>query len=114
MKPDIMSIQRSSETTATVQLALPADHPAFAGHFPGRPILPGVVQLDWAVQLGSSCFGYRFRPARRVRVKFMRVITPRPDGVSVALRINSARDEIVFEYRIDGIIASSGSAWFGP
>ena len=30
----------------TVTLAIPVDHPAYAGHFPGFPILPGAVLLD--------------------------------------------------------------------
>jgi 3-hydroxyacyl-[acyl-carrier-protein] dehydratase len=27
-------------------LAIAADHPSYAGHFPGTPVLPGVVLLD--------------------------------------------------------------------
>lgn len=31
-----------------VPLPFTADHPAFPGHFPGHPIVPGVLLLDWA------------------------------------------------------------------
>ena len=42
-----------SETTLHIAL----DHPAFAGHFPGTPIVPGVVLLDAAIHAASQSIG---------------------------------------------------------
>jgi 3-hydroxyacyl-[acyl-carrier-protein] dehydratase len=30
----------------TSEIVVPANHPALAGHFPGQPVVPGVVLLD--------------------------------------------------------------------
>jgi 3-hydroxyacyl-[acyl-carrier-protein] dehydratase len=36
---------------------VPVDLPAFDGHFPGRPIVPGVVLLDRALGLAQARVG---------------------------------------------------------
>lgn len=42
---------------ATLDIA--SDHPAYAGHFPGRPVLPGVVLLDHALLAIESACGLK-------------------------------------------------------
>ncbi|HUY83455.1 MAG TPA: hypothetical protein VMU86_02680 [Steroidobacteraceae bacterium] len=36
--------------TPPADLGITPDHPAYAGHFPGNPVLPGVVLLDAALR----------------------------------------------------------------
>ncbi len=52
---------------------IPADHPALPGHFPGRPIVPGVLLLD--AVFGALREAGR-RPARLVRAKFTAPVMP--------------------------------------
>jgi 3-hydroxymyristoyl/3-hydroxydecanoyl-(acyl carrier protein) dehydratase len=53
--PETIS-SRASGASATYQLRVQPTLEHFRGHFPGFPILPGIVQLDWAVQFGRRHF----------------------------------------------------------
>jgi 3-hydroxymyristoyl/3-hydroxydecanoyl-(acyl carrier protein) dehydratase len=57
-------------------LNIPVDHPAFAGHFPGMPIVPGVVLLDEAVQAIVSATGLSLHTWQISSVKFLSPLKP--------------------------------------
>lgn len=49
---------------------VPDDHPALAGHFPGHPILPGVVLLDQALHRIAESSGFAQDRCEIVSAKF--------------------------------------------
>jgi len=55
---------------------VPLHHPAFAGHFPGTPILPGVVLLDTALQAIADATGIALDGCEISSVKFLSPANP--------------------------------------
>lgn len=55
LMPETLS-SSASGSSATYRLRVPPALEHFRGHFPGFPILPGIVQLDWAVRLARQHF----------------------------------------------------------
>jgi 3-hydroxymyristoyl/3-hydroxydecanoyl-(acyl carrier protein) dehydratase len=55
---------------------VPPEHPALAGHFPGRPIVPGVVLLDHALDAIGSALGKNFGACRIESAKFLSPAAP--------------------------------------
>ncbi|MGB8883271.1 MAG: hypothetical protein WCC44_05345 [Azonexus sp.] len=55
---------------------VPSDHPALAGHFPGRPIMPGVVLLDQAILFAEGLLGYQVAAWQIGAAKFFSPVAP--------------------------------------
>jgi len=55
---------------------IPTDHPAFAGHFPGAPIVPGVLLLDRAVMVIAEATGFTPDALTIRSVKFLSPVGP--------------------------------------
>ena len=93
---------------AAFEFAVASAHPALAGHFPGRPIVPGVLLLDRVM----AALG---RPVARVRqVKFAAALLPdetarvefRADGERVAFTVEALRADA-------SVLLASGSLVLG-
>jgi hypothetical protein len=84
-------------------LYVPPDLAWFEGHFPGEPILAGVVQLRWAIAAARELMGVARGPDSIRQLKFKSPIRPgcvldlvlsRPDGAAaLAFAFKSASGE---------------------
>lgn len=79
-------------------IALPFDahHPVFAGHFPGRPIVPGVLLLDWAQAAIETALGQPLQAL--TEAKFHSPATP-ADAVALELEFDIGAVSVRFEIR---------------
>lgn len=57
-------------------LKIPTNHPAFAGHFPGTPIVPGVVLLDEVMYVIAVDTGLTATALQLSSVKFLSPLKP--------------------------------------
>jgi 3-hydroxyacyl-[acyl-carrier-protein] dehydratase len=58
------------------EFAIPADHPSLPGHFPGNPIVPGVLLLDEVLRTTESWLGRTVHVRGVSQVKFVRPLRP--------------------------------------
>jgi 3-hydroxyacyl-[acyl-carrier-protein] dehydratase len=66
--------------------AVPADHPSLPGHFPGNPIVPGVLLLDAVIQATESWLTRAIHVRGAPQVKFVQPLRPEePAQVSLTL-----------------------------
>ena len=88
-------------TLEGIPLEIAIDHPAFEGHFPGAPIVPGVVLLDEAMYAIAVATGVRHDHIDWA--KFIRPVRPgqkltvthhREPGGAVRFEITAGTDRV--------------------
>lgn len=86
---------------------VPAAHPAFPGHFPGRPIVPGVVLLDQAILFTESLLGKQVNHWQIGTAKFLGAVGP-AETLVFSLR-TTPRGSIAFTVKSGARDVASGS-----
>jgi len=109
--PPIHAVDISSDR-AVCAIEVPADLEAFRGHFPGHPILPGVVQIDWAVRLAGLHLRIDELSVRDFQVKFRNIIRPGAP-LSLILQIDRIKNRLSFTYQSGEVVMSSGQIKLG-
>jgi 3-hydroxymyristoyl/3-hydroxydecanoyl-(acyl carrier protein) dehydratase len=107
--PDILA-ERREATRVELDLRVPAELAYFEGHFPGLPILPGVVQIHWAARFARERLSFSENFSAAENLKFLSIV--RPDA-RLKLTLSLAQDRLSFDYSDAKRKYSSGTLVFG-
>lgn len=96
-----------------IELRVPLDLAHFSGHFPRTPVLPGVVQIEWAMNLARELIDdLPPRFGGMEVLKFQQLARP-GDHLELSLRFDHARGKLYFAYHNAGNPCSSGRILLG-
>jgi hypothetical protein len=94
-------------------LTVPASLSYLEGHFPQAPVLPGVVQVDWAIHYGRAYFTLAPSFAGINALKFQQVILP-DAPLFLELKLDAGNGSLHFRYFSDAGAHAGGRILFGP
>lgn len=108
--------QYRDNATLGLSLRVPTDLPHFAGHFPGLPILPGVVLLDWAARLtrdhAHDAAAWMAGPSTLINAKFSAPVAP-GSLLDLTLTLDADRRRVQYAWQGRRGAVASGTLSFG-
>lgn len=110
-EPQVLQ-QTHCGSEVTLRVFIPRDLLCFEGHFPEVPILPGVIQVEWAVAFARRFFKLPQHFRRLELLKFQRVIGPRMT-LTLTIEYLAVRQTVTFRYASEAGRHSSGQVVFG-
>ncbi len=108
----IFSGVSTHQNSCILTLFIPEKLHYFTGHFPNRPVLPGIVQVHWATQLTQKVFRLNHFHSLR-NLKFHNMAMP-DTTLKLSLEHSADADSVKFRYYHDDSTYSSGVLQFRP
>lgn len=90
-------LQHRDADTVVLTLDIVPDLLYFDGHFTAAPVLPGVVQLDWAIDFGRRYFDLPANFKSIHALKFQQVVRP-ATTITLELQQDQARGRLCFRF----------------
>ncbi|WP_049623981.1 hypothetical protein [Frateuria defendens] len=93
--PELLDERRLEDGSWSLSLRVPPDLAQLEGHFPEAAIVPGVVQVAWALELAAPRLGTSRRCREMEALKFQQLLRP-GDLVDLQLRFDAAKGKLYF------------------
>ena len=84
------------------RLTIAHDHPAFAGHFPGHPLLPGVALLAEVIEAALDVAPLAARLGAAPRLSVVKFLAPVGPGAELEITFDTTGARTRFEVRTAG------------
>jgi 3-hydroxymyristoyl/3-hydroxydecanoyl-(acyl carrier protein) dehydratase len=97
-----------SGPSGCTEFEIPADHPAFAGHFPGRPVLPGAVLLSLVLEALERQPALRSRLGPHPSIDSAKFLAPVGPGARLVAQLRGHGSGVAFEVHQHGIAVARG------
>lgn len=99
--------ESGSEKELVLKGIVPIDLYYFRGHFANFPLVPGVVELQWAAERIPAWLGRTFEIERTDNLKFRQFLRPN-DRVELRLERDEAKKRVKFTLKSNDEICTSG------
>ena len=91
-----------------ITLTVSARHPAFEGHFPGNPLLPGVALLAEVIEAVLADAELRALVGPQPRIGVAKFLAPVLPGAVLDLQLKAHNGRVQFEIRQGERLTASG------